>query len=201
MKNKWTHRFLVNRHLVYLICVLHFHHPQLCSQARERKLITYWKWSTNRRKWNTNYPCTLLHRTVQFYSPRPTPHTREYQPIHIRIVQFHHSRPIPQHKYRLVGLVVKASTLRAQDSRFESRLRRDFSGVESYQWLKLGTPVATLPGAWCYTVSAGTGWLGVSILWLGEMESLFCNFYLSVAACKIVWAGPSLRNTCMLLGC
>ena len=29
---------------------------------------------------------------------------------------------------------------------------------------KLGTPVATLPGAWCYRVSAGTGQPGVSIL-------------------------------------
>ena len=33
---------------------------------------------------------------------------------------------------RLVGLVVKASTSRAEDSGFESRLRRDFFGVESY---------------------------------------------------------------------
>ena len=34
---------------------------------------------------------------------------------------------------RLVGLVVKASASRAEDSGFESRLRRDFFGVESYQ--------------------------------------------------------------------
>ena len=34
---------------------------------------------------------------------------------------------------RLVGLVGKASASRAEDPRFESRLRRDFSGVESYQ--------------------------------------------------------------------
>ena len=35
--------------------------------------------------------------------------------------------------HRLVGLVVKASTSRAEDPEFESRLRRDFFGVESYQ--------------------------------------------------------------------
>ena len=35
--------------------------------------------------------------------------------------------------YRLVGLVVKASASRVEDPGFESRLRRDFSGVESYQ--------------------------------------------------------------------
>ena len=33
----------------------------------------------------------------------------------------------------LVGLVVKASASRAEDPGFESRLFRDFFGVESYQ--------------------------------------------------------------------
>ena len=42
--------------------------------------------------------------------------------------------------------------------------------------------MATLPGAWRYRVSTGTGRPGVSIL--GERESLICSFYLSVAACK-----------------
>ena len=37
------------------------------------------------------------------------------------------------HVNRLVGLVVKASASRAEDPGFESRLRRDFFGVESYQ--------------------------------------------------------------------
>ena len=53
--------------------------------------------------------------------------------------------------------------------------------------------MATLPGAWHYRVSAGTGRPGVSILWLGEVERLICNLYLNVAAHKIVWADPSLR--------
>ena len=35
----------------------------------------------------------------------------------------------------LVGQVVKASALRVEDPGFESRLRRDFSVVESLQWL------------------------------------------------------------------
>ena len=39
----------------------------------------------------------------------------------------------PQSKDRLVGLVVKASASRAEGPGFESRLRRDFFGVESYQ--------------------------------------------------------------------
>ena len=55
---------------------------------------------------------------------------------------------------------------------------------------KIGTPVATLPGAWRYRVSTGTGRPGVSILWLDEVESLICNFYLSVAARKIEQIRP-----------
>ena len=49
-------------------------------------------------------------------------------------------RPLPfstplsfRRSYRLVGLVVKASASRAEDPGFESRLRRDFFGVEAYQ--------------------------------------------------------------------
>ena len=34
---------------------------------------------------------------------------------------------------RLLGLVVKASASKAEDPGFESRLRRNFFGVESYQ--------------------------------------------------------------------
>ena len=100
---------------------------------------------------------------------------------------------------RLAGLVVKASASGAEDPGFKSRLRRDFSGSSHSSDLKIGTPVATLLGAWRYRVSAGTGRPGVSILWLAEVDSLVCNFYLSVAARKIVWAGPSLRYTSMLL--
>ena len=107
----------------------------------------------------------------------------------------------PQLSDRLVGQVVKASASRAADLGFESRLRcGDFSGSSHISELKIGTPVATLPGAWCYRVSAGTGRPGVGILWLGEVESWICNYYLSVAARTIVWADPSLRYTSMLLG-
>ena len=75
-----------------------------------------------------------------------------------------------------------------------------FSGSSHTSDFKIGTPVATLPGAWRYRVSTGTGRPDVSILWLGEVESWICNFYLSVAARKIVWADPSLRYTSLLLG-
>ena len=96
--------------------------------------------------------------------------------------------------------MVKSSASRAEDPEFESRLRRQFSRASHTSDLKIGTPVATLPGAWRYRVSTGTGRPGVSILWLGEMESLVFNIFLSVAAREIVWADPSLIYTRMLLG-
>ena len=65
---------------------------------------------------------------------------------------------------RFAGLVVQASASGAEDPGFESRLRWDFSGSSHTSDLKIGTPVATLPGAWRYRVSAGTGRSGVSIL-------------------------------------
>ena len=67
-------------------------------------------------------------------------------------------------KDRLVGLVVKASALRAEDPGFKSRLRRGNFPGRVYSDLKTGTLVAILPGVWRYRVSAGTGWPGVSIL-------------------------------------
>ena len=60
--------------------------------------------------------------------------------------------------------MVKASASGAEDPGFESRLRRDFSGSSHTSDFKIGTPVTTLPGAWHYRVSAGTGRPGVSIL-------------------------------------
>ena len=73
------------------------------------------------------------------------------------------SPSLPSHD-RLVGLVVKASASGAEDPGFESRLGRDFSGSSRTSDLKTGAPVATLPGAWHYRASAGTGRPGVSIL-------------------------------------
>ena len=95
-------------------------------------------------------------------------------------------------------LVIEWSFIPSKDS--APAKGRDYSGLSHTSDLKIGTPVATLPGAWRYRVSTGTGRPGVSILWLAEIESLICSFYLSVAARKIVWADPSLRYTRMLLG-
>ena len=60
--------------------------------------------------------------------------------------------------------MVKVSDSGAEDLGFESRLRRDFSVSSHTSDIKTGTPVATLPGAWHYKVSAGTDRPGVSVL-------------------------------------
>ena len=89
--------------------------------------------------------------------------------------------------YRLVGLVVKASASRAEDPGFDSHLRcGDFPGSSDTSDVKSGTPVAALPIAWCYMVSAGVGWPGIRTLWLGKLNILICNIYLTVAARKRV---------------
>ena len=62
-------------------------------------------------------------------------------------------------------LRLQASASREEDPGFDSCLRRrEFSGSRYTSDLKIGTPVATLPDSWRFRVSAGTGWLGVSIL-------------------------------------
>ena len=101
---------------------------------------------------------------------------------------------------RLVGLVVRRLPRERKVPGSNPACTGIFSGSSHTSVLKIGTKVATLPGAWRYRVSVGTGRPGVSILWLGEVESLIFNFYLSVAARKIVWADPSLRYTSTLLG-
>ena len=95
-------------------------------------------------------------------------------------------RSFPLSRNRLVGLVVRRPPRERKIPGSNPACAGIFPGQSHTSDLKTGTPVATLPGAWRYRVSAGTGRPGVSILWLGEMESLVCNFYLSVAARKIV---------------
>ena len=56
--------------------------------------------------------------------------------MRITASMFHFKYPPPGYlpaDDRLVGLVVKASASRAEGPGFESRLRRDFFGVVSYQ--------------------------------------------------------------------
>ena len=101
-----------------------------------------------------------------------------------------------------VRLVVKASASRAEDPGFESRLRRDFSGVESYQWLKK-MALQFLP-------CQAPGVVG-SVLGLVGPVSVYCDWVrwkvwsatpISVwQHVKLSWADPSLRYTRMLLGC
>ena len=72
--------------------------------------------------------------------------------------------PPPPSPDRLVGLVVRRPPRERKIPDSNTDCAGIFYGVDSYQYLKIGTPVATLPGAWRYRVSTGTGRPGVSIL-------------------------------------
>ena len=85
----------------------------------------------------------------------------------------------------LVGLVVRRPPRERKVPGSNPACAGIFGGSSHASDLNIGTPVATLPGVWCYRVSTGTGRPGVSVLWLGEVERLICNFCLSVAARKL----------------
>ena len=65
--------------------------------------------------------------------------------------------------------MVKASDSRAEDPGFESHLSRDFSGSSHTSDLKIGTPVAKLPGP---------GITGSALGLVGPV-SLYCDWVLS----------------------
>ena len=64
----------------------------------------------------------------------------------------------------LVGLVVRRPPRERKIPGLNPACAGIFSGSSHTSDLKIGTPVATLPGAWRYRVSTGTGRPGVSIL-------------------------------------
>ena len=53
--------------------------------------------------------------------------------------------------------MVKASTSKAEDPGSNPVYDGIFPWSSHTSDFKIGSPVATLPGAWCYRVSAGTG--------------------------------------------
>ena len=65
---------------------------------------------------------------------------------------------------RLVGLVVRRPPRQWKIPGSNPTCIGIFSGSSHTSDFKIGTPVATLPGAWHYRVSTGTGLPGVSIL-------------------------------------
>ena len=65
---------------------------------------------------------------------------------------------------RLAGLVVRRPPRERKVPGSNPACDGIFSGSSHTGDLNIGTPVANLPGAWRYRVSAGTGRPGVSIL-------------------------------------
>ena len=67
-------------------------------------------------------------------------------------------------EHRLVGIVVRRLPREQKIPGSNPACVGIFSGLSHTSDLKIGTSLATLPGAWRYRISAGTGWPGVSIL-------------------------------------
>ena len=76
------------------------------------------------------------------------------------IVQY----PFQTLPYRLVCLVVRRPARERKIPGSNPACTRIFSGSSHTSDFKIGTPVATMPGAWQCRVSTGTGRPGVSIL-------------------------------------
>ena len=136
------------------------------------------EWSQNSRNSEGNIPLTggsQEGRTHDAASRIAANHTH-----------FPLSYPGSTEQDRLVGLVVRRPPRERKVSGSNPACAGIFSGSSHTSDLNIGTPATTLPGAWRYWVSTGTGRPGVSILGLGEVERLICNFYLGVAARKIV---------------
>ena len=68
------------------------------------------------------------------------------------------------YSFRLAGLVLRRLSRERKILGANPACVGIFSGSSHTSDLKIGTPVATLPDAWCYRVSTGTGGPSVSIL-------------------------------------
>ena len=156
---------------------------------------------------NTSTLSSLKRKTPTMQATRGSGHTSRSS-VQVTSVLSHRRSPWyrPLANHCLIGQVVKASARKAEGPEFKSRLRTDLSGSSHNSDIKIGNPVATLPGAWRYRVSADWSaqcqYTAIQCQYTvtGWAESLICNFYLSVAARTPVWVDPSLRYTSMLLG-
>ena len=90
---------------------------------------------------------------------------RQQEPFKQGFLGFVRGDVRPGHtKNRLVGLVVRSPDRKRKIPGSNPACNGIFSGSSHTSDFKIGTPVATLPGAWRYRVNTGTGRPGVSIL-------------------------------------
>ena len=105
----------------------------------------------------------LLHSVVLHFLPdyAPVPRKKRYPIVILQSGILVCNIMMPD---RLVGLVVRRPPREWKFPGSNPACAGIFSGLSHTSDSKIGTPVATLSGAWRYRVSAGTGRPGVSIL-------------------------------------
>ena len=103
----------------------------------------------------------LLGPTHPYLSPPPLSYLSLFLHIPLPLSPFPNYLSL---RDRLIGLVVRRPPRERKVPGLNPACGRIFSGSSHTSDLKIGTPVATLPGAWRYRVSTGTGRNGVSIL-------------------------------------
>ena len=116
--------------------------PITCSPGSQ---VSWCQWCRRRARWSRGWWCR---RTPASAPRRPPPPDRAPGTTRgpgLACTQASRASPLLSPSTfpcsvaaadRLAGLVVKASASGVEDPGFKSRLRRDFSGVESYQRLK-----------------------------------------------------------------
>ena len=107
---------------------------------------------------------TLMHDPVMIKGQNYSIFLLVYSPCLSCAVNQLDKRSLPSKRDHLIGLVLRRPPRERKIPGSNPTCAEIFSGSSHTSDLKIGTPVATLPGAWRYRVNTGTGRPGVSIL-------------------------------------
>ena len=135
--------------------LLNYHHHRHLHHYRHRRRGRRYYYSSPLSSANEGRSVSLC------FNLRPPLHLRHHRRLQHHHRHHHCLRPLPEHRPPIKALLACRTW-----TSFSSCLQvyGIFSGSSHTSDLQIGTPVATLPGAWRYRVSAGTGRPGVSIL-------------------------------------
>ena len=137
-------------------------HPRLCQTAAKKKVNS----TLRSMAWLPRQRCAAHHKLIN--SPKKTTKKKKRNCslsfLFVRAVCSGRLPVVYANPNHLVGLVVRRPPRDRKIPGSNPACAGIFSESSHTSDSKIGTPVATLPGAWRYRVSSGTGRPGVSIL-------------------------------------